>query len=83
MTLDHIALMIVLLPAVYIIGNRFARHIWHFWLAGCFDKPLPYQQHTSLGSARFKWTCVWKRGAALSSRAFRRRRGMTRARPLV
>lgn len=79
MTLDQFALLIVLLPVLYVIGNRFARHLWHFWLVRSPAKPLPYPQHTSLGSARFKWTFVWKRGAALSSRAFRRRRGMTRA----
>ena len=83
MTLEHIALLIGLLPGLYIVGNKFARFLWHNGLACWFTKPLPYHQPDPISRARFRSAFAWKRGAFLPPRAFWRRRGMTRARPLV
>ncbi|OHC29195.1 MAG: hypothetical protein A2Y50_10325 [Pseudomonadales bacterium RIFCSPLOWO2_12_59_9] len=83
MTLEHIALLIGLLPALYIVGNKFARILWHNGLVFSLTKPLPYHQHDPISRARFKWAFARKRGAFLPPRASGRRRGMTRARPLV
>lgn len=83
MTLEHIALLIGLLPALYIVGNKLARILWHNGLACWFTKPLPYHQPDPISRARFRSAFAWKRGAFLPPRAFWRRRGMTRARPLV
>lgn len=83
MTFDRLLLLALLFPCAYVLANKLARHVWHFWLAGSFDKPLPYTQPDPIRRARFKWAFAWKRGASLPPRASRRRRGMTRARPLV
>jgi hypothetical protein len=83
MTLEHIALLIGLLPALYIVGNKCARILWHNGLACWFTQPLPYHQPDPISRARFRSAFAWKRGAFLPPRAFWRRRGMTRARPLV
>ena len=83
MTLEHIALLIGLLPALYIVGNKFARILWHNGLACWFTGPLPYHQPDPISRARFRSAFAWKRGAFLPPHVFWRRRGMTRARPLV
>jgi hypothetical protein len=83
MTLEHIALLIGLLPALYIVGNKCARILWHNGLACWFTQPLPYHQPDPISRARFRSALVGKRGASLPPHAFWRRRGMTRARPLV
>jgi hypothetical protein len=83
MTLEHIALLIGLLPALYIVGNKCARTLWHNGLACWFTQPLPYHQPDHISRARFRSALVGKRGASLPPRASRLRRGMTRVRPLV
>ena len=83
MTFDQVVLLIALIPFAYVIGNKVARHLWHFWLAGSLDNPLPYTQPDKVSRARFLSAFAWKRGASLPPRVFRRRRGITRARPLV
>jgi hypothetical protein len=55
----------------------------HYLLYGPRDKPLPYHQPDPISRARFRSALVGKRGASLPPHAFWRRRGMTRARPLV
>ena len=63
--------------------NFFALLIVLYWLVCWLTKPSPSKQPDPIGRARSMTACAGERGASLPPRVPRRRRGMTRARPLV
>lgn len=67
----------------YFVCQCIAHHLFHKPVSGQLFRPLPYTQPDPISRARFLSAFAWKRGASLPPRDSRRRRGMTRARPLV